>query len=95
MIGRNIGSNWITQCCLGGLAAVAARRHRLVIAATLWGAAEHVEEVHGMQMLRAERGRYEKILDPLLNDPALASVREAGRELDTEHAVTQALASVE
>jgi hypothetical protein len=83
----------VARYCLAGLAAVAARKNQAKRAVTLWGAAEGFEETYGLPMIAEERARYERILGPLLFDPALRTARTTGHELDEQDAITYAPAS--
>jgi predicted ATPase/class 3 adenylate cyclase len=54
--------------CLAGLACVAAREQDATSAGQLWALAERIEHELGHRMLAAERGRYERTINPALRD---------------------------
>jgi predicted ATPase len=75
--------------CVAGLACVAALQRDGDTAGRLWGAVEAAEQHIGIQMLAAERVRYERIISLLDDDPAFPACYEAGRDLDLSQAIRE------
>ena len=80
--------------CLAGLACVAAESDDAATAGRLWTLAERLEQEIGLQMLRAERVRYERTLTPALRDqPQYRAGVANAAELDPTTAVADLLSS--
>jgi len=69
--------------CVGGLAAVAARRGQLDIARRLWAALEHWERERGVRLQPVERSHYEEAVAGLESDEQPALSLEQAIELAT------------
>ena len=71
-LARELDSPMILVYCLGGLAAVAARRGQNLTATELWGALQRLETQTGQPIETNDRARYEQFLPPL-DETALAN----------------------
>jgi predicted ATPase/DNA-binding SARP family transcriptional activator len=74
---------------LAGLAAVAALEHNSERAGRLWGVVEAHEERLGEQLVPANRGRYQAVLQQLAG-PAFTTAVISGHELTLDQAVQEA-----
>jgi predicted ATPase/DNA-binding SARP family transcriptional activator len=70
--------------CLAGLACVAALRGHVELAGKRWGHVERIEDGADFRLHRAERERYERIVEAVANDAAFRRGYEAGRAAATE-----------
>jgi hypothetical protein len=72
---------------LAGLACVAARRGDTRTAGRLWAVAGAIGDRVGAEMHASERQRYERILNPLKDDPCFQEGQTAGRALPLDQAI--------
>lgn len=80
-LASQLGDDLQTAYCLGGLAAVAARRGDAGGAARLWGAMEALEQSAGAPLHATERGRYARIVGDPESVPETAPELAAGRSM--------------
>jgi predicted ATPase/class 3 adenylate cyclase len=81
--------------CLAGLSCAAALSDDLDRAGMLWAASELFEDAYGSRIIAAKRARYERLLTEAQDAPAFATAYERARQLTTEHALEQALRTIE
>jgi len=67
-IADQLGDDRSAGYCLAGLASAAALAGEFERAATLWTTVQEAEATGGLQMLRSERTRYQRILTPVMGD---------------------------
>jgi predicted ATPase/DNA-binding SARP family transcriptional activator len=88
-----VGSELSVAYCLGGLAAVAAKRESVEVAARLWGAVESIETANNVELFAPGRARYERLVEPA--SQAMPRAFAEGRRLTLAAAVTYALESMD
>jgi predicted ATPase/DNA-binding SARP family transcriptional activator len=80
-----------TAYCVGGLAAVAARRGTQDSAARLWGGVHALEQAAGETLHGSERQRYEQLIGDLDRAPETSTEFEQGRAMEVDEVVEYAL----
>jgi predicted ATPase len=91
-IGLDGPSELFVAHCLAGLSAIAAARGRDDVAARLWGAVDSIERRNGVELERAERSRYERLVEPISS--VVRPAFEDGRRLQPRGAAAYALRSI-